>query len=50
MIDLSPVIIFPRLNQSMRIDYLTYFEKHNCSSDWAEFNASEIIEKYSDLT
>ncbi len=47
---LSPLSTFLRPNQSMRIDYLTYFERHNCSSDWAEFNASEIIEKYQGLT
>ena len=34
----------------MRADYLTYFEKHNCSPELAEFNASEIIEKDRDLT
>jgi hypothetical protein len=34
----------------MRIDYSTYFERHNCSSESVEFNASRIIEKYQDLT
>ncbi len=44
-LDRSAAIIFFRSDQHMRADYLTYFERHNCSSDWAEVNASEIIEK-----
>ncbi len=47
---LSPVTTFPRSNQHMRNDYLTYFEWHNCSSELAEFNAFKIIKKYWGLT
>jgi hypothetical protein len=36
---------FPRPDQFLRADYLTYFERHNCSSESVEFNASKIIEK-----
>ncbi len=47
--DLSPAITFLRQNQFLRVYYLTYFERHNCSSESAEFNVSETIEKYEDL-
>ncbi len=40
---------FPRPDQFLRADYLTYFERHNCSPVSAEFNAAKIIEKYEDL-
>ena len=33
----------------MRADYLTYFERHDCSSELAKFNVVKIIEKYQDL-
>jgi len=35
------------LNQFLRADYLTYFERLNCNSESDEFNASKIIEKMS---
>jgi len=49
LLDLPAASIFPRPDQFLRADYLTYFERHNCSSDWAEFNASEIMEKHAGL-
>ena len=45
MIDLSFIIIFLCLNQYMHIDYLIYFERHNCNSELTQFNASKIIDK-----
>ena len=48
-LDRSPVSIFPLPDQFLRADYFTYFERHNCSSESAEFNASEIMKKYEDL-
>jgi len=41
--------MFSRSNQFLRADYFTYFEKHNCSFELAEFNAFKIIEKHQDL-
>ncbi len=49
LLDLSAVNIFSRLNWFLRADYLTYFERRNCSSELAEFNAFKIIEKYQGL-
>ncbi len=46
---LSSLSIFSRSNQSMRVDYLTYFERRICSFESIKFNASKIIEKYKDL-
>jgi len=46
---LSSLSIFSRLNQFMRADYFTYFERHNYSFESVEFNAFKIIEKYQDL-
>ncbi len=34
----------------MRVNYSTYFKRHHCSFDRAEFNALKIIKKYEDLT
>ncbi len=34
------------LRKHMHSDYSSYFERHHCSSESAEFNASIIIEKY----
>ena len=48
--DRSAVIIFLRLNRFLRANYLTYFERHTCSSELAEFNAVKIIEKHRGLT
>ncbi len=47
---LSPLSTFPRPDQHMRADYLTYFGGHDCSPESAEFNAFKIIEKYRGLT
>ncbi len=44
-LDRSAAIIFFRSDQFLRADYLTYFERHNCSSESDKFNASKIIEK-----
>ncbi len=49
LLDLSAVSIFLRLNWFLRADYFTYFERRNCSSESAEFNAFKIIEKSQDL-
>jgi hypothetical protein len=46
---LPSLSIFPRPDQPMRADYLTYFERHNCSFESAEFNASKIIENHEGL-
>jgi len=39
-LDRSAALTFPRPDQHMRADYLTYFGGHDCSSESAEFNAS----------
>lgn len=41
------LVVFPRPNQFLHIDYSTYFGsfgRHNCSSDQDEFDASKIID------
>jgi len=44
------VSIVPRPDHLMRANYFTYFKKHHCSPDAAEFNALKIMKKDKDLT
>ncbi len=38
--------LFPGGRWTSRTEYPTYFERHNCSPESTELNASKIIEKY----